>query len=165
VDAASRVEVIATATLHGAMKTLFPKLSGTLEGDPDRLADTARAEVRLAMGEFDSNDRMRDWKMKKELDPDKWPEAVFTLGKIEQVTRDGDRLRGRASGTLEYRGRKVTIEAEASGTLGPTEARAEARFKLNLNSVGVPPPKFLFLKVHEVVEVVVQLVGVAQSKI
>ena len=159
VDAASKVEVIATATLHGAMKTLFPKLSGTLEGDPAALADTAKAVVRLSMADYDSGDRMRDWKMKKELDPDNWPQAVCTLGKIEGVTRDGDKLKGRATGLLEYRGRKVTLTADASGTLGDTEARAEARFKLNLNDVGVPPPKFLFLKVHEIVEIVVHLVA------
>ncbi len=83
-QAASKVEVIASATLHGGMSTTFSHLEGTLEADPERLAETARASVRLLMAEFSSDDRLRDWKLKKELDADKYPEAVFTLERVRQ---------------------------------------------------------------------------------
>lgn len=150
-----RVVVKARSSIHDTT-AVWSELSGTIDFDPAR-PEEAAAEVVVDMRIFDAGDRLKNWKLKGDLEPDKHPHAVFRLSRLDGVTASGESLSATAIGSLEWRGKKADIRATGSATATPAKIEAKCSFELNVRHLGVQPPKILMFKVEEVVLVSVEL--------
>jgi hypothetical protein len=154
----TRIEVTARSSVHDTT-TVWTVMTGTIEVDPQDPGAGATAVLTVDMREFDAGDRLKNWKVRGDLEPDKYPEAVFTLRDLREVrAAAGDgRWQAQAPGTIRWRGREAAITAVGAATLGPSAVSAECSFDLDVRTVGVKPPKILMLKVEEIVTVKVRL--------
>jgi hypothetical protein len=159
---ASRVVVVARSSIHDT-DTLWNALSGTIDADPDDLASAgagASAEIAVDMTRHDAGDFLRNRKLRKDLEVERYREARFRLGRMRDVVaRGGGRFAAAADGTIAWHGREVSVSAAGEGTFAGDELRATARFDLDVRELGVEPPRFLMFKVEEVVSVEVTLVA------
>ena len=151
---AGEVVVTARSSIHDT-RTVFSRLSGTIAIDPAAPEAGASAEVAVDMRAFDTGDRLKNWKLKSDLDPERHPTATFRLARLEVAAAEP--LRAAASGTLAWRGRDVEVRARGEGTISPEAIRARAVFELDVRALGVEPPKIFFLRVESVVRVEVSL--------
>jgi polyisoprenoid-binding protein YceI len=151
-----KVTVTARSSIHDT-KTVWTKLSGRISADPDELA-TATAEIAIDMKTFDAGDFMKNWKLKSELDPDKYPTATFRLARIDDPREPtAGEFTGVAIGQIGWRDKTVDIKARGSAKLDRRSLEAKASFELNVRDLGVAPPKILMFKVEDVVTVQVEL--------
>ena len=157
VDAAqSEVVVRAQSTLHDT-SSRARGVTGTLHGDLDALETTAGGEVVVDLRKMSFGDRVRDFAMSRHLDLKRWPEARFRVDGAEVHSRDPWRITVR--GTLRYRDRETAVAVEATGEVTEAGLDARAPLPLSLSGLGVPPPRFLFLKVADAVNAEVHLVA------
>jgi polyisoprenoid-binding protein YceI len=152
-----RVHVTARSSIHDT-RTIWSKLEGTVEVDPADPGAGAAANVRVDMRAYDAGDRLKNWKLRSDLQPDEHPTATFRLERLDEVRAAGEgRFEAIAVGILSWRGREVPVRAPGSGRLGPEAIEAEATFELDVTGLGVQPPKILMFKVEPVVSVQVRL--------
>jgi polyisoprenoid-binding protein YceI len=152
--ARSRIEVCARSSIHDT-RTTWDQVSGTIEADAVTLAEAgATARIEVDMRKFDAGDWLRNRKLKKDLAVDAHPTATFALARVREVSRRADGgFDARAEGTLSWRGRQVAVRATGSGRIDAGRLEAEGAFDLDVRDLGVTPPRFLMLKVEEVVSV------------
>jgi polyisoprenoid-binding protein YceI len=155
------VVVRARSSVHDT-DTKFTRMAGTIEVDPAEPGVGAQARLTVDMREFDAGDWLKNRKLKSDLEPDRYPEAVFTLSLLEDVVKQaGERFEARAFGGLAWRGRSTTVEAKGGASITPARIVAECRFDLDVTTLGVKPPKVLMFKVEDVVSVEVKLEATA----
>jgi polyisoprenoid-binding protein YceI len=161
-SAASRVVVKARSSIHDS-ETRWTGVSGTIDADAADLAGgAARAEVLVDMTRHDAGDFLRNRKLRKDLEVERFPQARFRLERLRDIAeRDGagGRFGAGAEGTIAWHGREVAVSAAGEGTFTGDELRASARFDLDVRAFGVQPPRFLVFKVEDVVSVEVSLVA------
>lgn len=152
-----RVVVRAKSSLHDTVTT-WPQVGGEIRADVDNLVDAAVA-VTVDMTDFDAGDFLRNRKLKKDLGLASHPEARFRLAKVLEVSRDAQSgaFDARAEGVLAWRGREVTLEVTGAGKIDEQRIDARAEFSLDVTELGVTPPRFLMLKVADVVDVSVEI--------
>lgn len=155
----SRLVVRTKSTLHSS-QTEGP-LQGRLHGDPDALEITAGGTVQVPMAEQVSGDRLRDTAMRRHIDVRRWPEARFTVDAVRVVSREPWEVR--VSGQVEYHDTQHPLTVTATGGLGDGALEARTEFRLALKDVGVKPPRLLFLKVADEVDVSVHIVAKEDS--
>lgn len=156
------VEVKARSTVHDTT-TKFEKLDGTIDFDPDATKN-ARAEIAVDMRVFDAGDRLKNWKLKSDLEPDKHPTAGFTLNQftdIHEVTAGN--YTATAVGQLRWRGQVANITVKGTARVDRRSIEATASFDLNVRDLGVTPPKILMFKVEDVVTVQVSLLALVDK--
>jgi hypothetical protein len=108
---------------------------------------------------------MKNWKLRGDIEPDKYPEAVFTLARLEDV-RSGPaaaRFEAAALGSIAWRGKTAQVRATGGAQITADKIVATAKFELNVTHLGVKPPKVLMFKVDEVVMIEVTLEARAAS--
>jgi polyisoprenoid-binding protein YceI len=156
--ARSLVVVHARSSVHDT-DARWTKLSGVVTVDPGDPGAGAEARVVVDMREFDAGDRMKNWKLRGDIEPDKYPEAVFTLARLEDVRAGGAaaRFEAAALGAIAWRGRTAEIRAKGGASITGERIVAACKFELNVTHLGVKPPKVLMFKVDEVVEVEVTI--------
>jgi polyisoprenoid-binding protein YceI len=157
---ASHVVVSARSSIHDT-RTRWTALSGTVEADPADLAgNPAAAEVVVDMTRYDAGDFLRNRKLRKDLEVDRFPQARFRLTRVRDLVErvEGGFTAG-AEGVIAWHGREVAVMASGEGAVGASELRATARFDLDVRGFGVEPPRFLMFKVENVVAVEVVLVA------
>jgi polyisoprenoid-binding protein YceI len=157
----ARAEIVVTArsSVHDTTAR-WTTMTGAIEVDPADPAAGATALLTVDMRDFDAGDRLKNWKLKGDIEPDKYPEAVFTLAELRDVARAGDqnqKWNAAAPGTIRWRGREAMITAKGGATVAPAWISAECSFELDVRDLGVKPPKILMLKVEEIVHVTVRL--------
>src|SRR5450432_1812324 len=98
-----KIEVKARSSLHDTT-TVWSKVTGTIDFDPEATGG-AQAEISVDMRVFDAGDRLKNWKIKGDLDPDSHPTATFQLMRFDQI---GEKTAGDyealATGQLSWRG-------------------------------------------------------------
>jgi polyisoprenoid-binding protein YceI len=157
-----RVEVKARSSIHDT-NTVWAKVTGTIDFDPDK-TDAARAEIQVDMRAFDAGDRLKNWKIKGDLDPDSHPTATFTLMRFDQINEKtaGD-FEAVAVGQLAWRGKTPSIKVKGKARIDRRAIDAQASFDLDVRKeLGVTPPKFFMFKVEDVVSVQITLFAVAE---
>ena len=154
------IEVKARSSIHDT-DTKFSKVEGWIEFDPDAPA-SARAEIAVDMRVFDAGDKLKNWKLKSDLEPDKHPTATFILARLEDAREPGaGRFEAAAVGQLRWRGRQPDVKVRGSASVDRRAIDAKASFELDVRELGVKPPGFLMFKVENVVTVHVTLFAVA----
>ena len=156
-----RVVVRARSTIHDAT-TVWSTVRGTLAVDAADPGAGATAALAVDMRDFDAGDRLKNWKLRGDLDADRHPQAEFALERLEQVrAAGGDRFQAVAVGTLRWRGRSVAVRAEGSGRITAQAIDAEATFTMDVRQLGMTPPKFFLFKMDNDVLVTVSLSAAA----
>jgi polyisoprenoid-binding protein YceI len=154
------VEVKARSSIHDT-DTRFARLEGWIEFDPDNTPAT-RAEISVDMRVFDAGDKLKNWKLKSDLEPDKHPTAAFTLARLEDAHEpSAGRFEARARGQLRWRGRSVDLRLKGQASVDRRSIDARATFELDVRDLGVKPPGFLMFKVENVVTVQVSIFAIA----
>jgi polyisoprenoid-binding protein YceI len=154
------VEVKARSSIHDT-NTRYPKLEGQIDFDADAPAG-ARAELAVDMRVYDTGDRLKNWKLKSDLDPESHPSATFTLSRLEAVSEEAaGKFVATGVGQLRWRGKSVDLKVKGRATVDRQTIEATASFELDVKLLGVAPPKFLMFKVEDVVQVQVSLRALA----
>jgi polyisoprenoid-binding protein YceI len=162
--AKSLIVVHARSSVHDT-DARWTRLSGLVTVDPTAPGQGAEARVVVDMREFDAGDRMKNWKLRGDIEPDKYPEAVFTLSRLEDVRAGGaaERFEAAALGSIAWRGKVAQVKATGGALITDGRISATCKFELNVTHLGVKPPKLLMFKVDEVVLVEVTLEARASS--
>jgi polyisoprenoid-binding protein YceI len=158
----SRLVVRARSSIHDT-STTWSALSGDIDAHPDTLEERgATADIAVDMTEFDAGDWLKNRKLRKDFDLADHPRADFQLNTLEVIRRDGDRFQATAKGTLRWRGRTVQLSVAGEGTLTDTTLEATGVFDFDIRELGLQAPKFLMIKMDDVVAVEVILRAHAQ---
>ncbi len=162
--ARSKVVVCARSSIHDT-NAEWTKITGEIEADPTALSSSpSTARIVVDMTQFDAGDFLRNRKLKKDLDVKHHPEARFDLAQLANVVEtEAKNIEASAQGTLTWHGHTVELKATGAGRVDADSIDATAEFELDVRDVGVEPPRFLMLKVEEIVAVKVTLRATAKS--
>ncbi len=154
-----KLSVQARSRVHDTT-TVWSKISGEVEADPDTLATAgARGTFRVDMTAFDAGDWLKNRKLRKDFDLDHHPTATFELARVSDVVRDGAKFTAKASGVLRWRGKDVALDIAGEGTLDRDRLAATATFELDIRKLGLSAPRFFVFKMEDEVTVEVTLGG------
>ena len=146
------------------------KISGRIEVNPARLADSVFVEVEVNMATLDTGIELRNRHMRDDhLETATYPRAVFRstrlLGPSQPALSEGGKTTFTLEGTLTLHGVaqtvQVPVEAELVAKDGKTGVHAVVHFQVKLSDYKVPRPQFLFLRLDEVQRITVDVTGVA----
>jgi len=154
---AGKLTVKARSNVHDTT-TVWDKVTGDVEASADAI-ESATATFWVDMTKFDAGDFLKNRKLRKDFDMEANPTATFTLQRVSDVVRDGDRFTARAEGQLRWRGKDVALALSGSGTLDAQRVEARATFELDIKKLGLSAPKFFVFKMEDVVTVEVTLRG------
>ncbi len=164
----SSVRVRGRATAHG-FETVFPGVSGHIQAKVGGEIVVEGGELRVEMASVQSGDVLRDFKTRRYLQPDRYREAHLVVRRIvleagadprSLLAEPGPEVSVEVLGDLAYRGRQVPVRAAGRGTLlADGLFRAQVRFALDIRTLDMEPPRFLFLKVQPEVEVLANIFG------
>ncbi len=158
-----QVDVKARSSVHDTT-TRYAKIEGTIDFDPDD-PNAARAEIQVDMRVFDAGDRLKNWKLRSDLEPDKHPIASFTLARFADIHEPtAGQFNATAIGQLRWRDRGPNITVKGSASVDRRAIDARASFDLDVRELGVTPPRILMFKVENVVSVQVTLFAVVDDR-
>ncbi|MBI2892820.1 MAG: YceI family protein [Deltaproteobacteria bacterium] len=149
----STVRVQARATMH-SVKASGNAISGSVTVDPEDVPGTLKLDLAVEIAGIRSGDFLTDMSSRRHVDTDRHPVARFVLTRASGTPRAL-----RIEGTIDWRGRKVPIATTATGEIEGTTARGTASFDLDMRGFDLEAPRFLFLKVQDVVHVEVEIVA------
>jgi polyisoprenoid-binding protein YceI len=157
--------VKARSKLHDTT-TVWSKITGTAEADPATLATAgATATFTVDMTAFDAGDWLKNRKLKSDFALDKHPEATFQLRAVKDVVSTGTSgtFTATAEGVLAWRGKEVVLVLAGRGTLDAVTLDATATFELDITKLGLSAPRFLMIKMEDVVAIDVSIKGAVQA--
>ena len=158
-----KLTVRARSRIHDTT-TVWDKITGDVEADPDTLATAGAAAVfRVDMTSFDAGDWLRNRKLRKDFDLEGHPQATFELRTLRDVQRDGPTFTATAEGALRWRGKEVPLVIAGKGTLDGAGLEATATFELDIRKLGLSAPRFLMIKMEDEVEIEVAVRGPARA--
>jgi len=155
-----KLTVKARSSVHDTTTT-WDKVSGDVDADPDAI-EAAKATFVVDMTSFDAGDWLKNRKLRKDFDMDGNPRATFTLDRVSDVVRDGNRFTAKAHGTLSWRGKQLVLELAGQGSLDRDRLDARASFQLDIKRLGLQAPKFFVFKMEDEVTVEVSVRGGVQ---
>jgi hypothetical protein len=150
----------AHATLGHKAEVSFPSLTGTFTVTHEgQMVSGIAGEIQLAFDPMEGGDMLLRREARKALDTSTYPAARLAL---EGAAASPGAL-AKLSGQLSYRGRSVGISPIVDGRFDEHKVEARTRFTLDVRDFGLKPPRLLFLKVDEIVEVEVELFAAASA--
>jgi polyisoprenoid-binding protein YceI len=158
--AGGKLTVKARSSVHDTT-TVWDKITGDVEADPDAI-EQAKATFTVDMTSFDAGDWLKNRKLRKDFDMDGNPSATFTLERVSDVKRDGDKFTAKAEGKLKWRGKEVVLVLSGQGTLSADRVEASAKFELDIKKLGLTAPKFFVFKMEDEVAIEVTVRGGAK---
>jgi polyisoprenoid-binding protein YceI len=140
------------------------QVSGTIELDPAAIADVITLQVEVDLASFSTGIGLRDKHMREQhLHTEQFPRAVFTGGKVSELSAreltPEKPVTGTLEGELTLHGVTKPITARFELALDGTVLHAVAQFGVTLADFEIPRPKFLMLKLGETQAVTVALVA------
>jgi polyisoprenoid-binding protein YceI len=154
-----KLSVKARSRIHDTT-TVWDKITGDVDADPDTLASSAKATFAVDMTSFDAGDFLKNRKLRKDFDMDGHPQATFELRSVRDVVRDGPTFKATAEGVLKWRGKEVLVTLQGSGKLDGVSVEAQGSFELDIRKLGLSAPRFLMIKMEDEVTVEVSVKGV-----
>jgi polyisoprenoid-binding protein YceI len=155
--AQGKLSVKARSSVHDTT-TIWDKITGDVDADPDAI-EQAKATFSVDMTAFDAGDWLKNRKLRKDFELERYATATFILEKVSDVVRDGAKFEAKAGGTLEWRGKRVPLQLAGKGTLDRDRLAATATFELDIKLLGLQAPKFFVFKMEDIVTVEVSLTG------
>lgn len=139
----SQVGFAITHLTISTVRGQFNDVSGTIEFDPENLADT-QVDAKVALSSVDTNDEKRDAHLQDEdfFDVAKFADATFKSSKVDNIQKDGS---FDLVGTLDLHGvqKEVTFSFapmmtdEITDPWGNTKRGGSATTKLNRHDFGI----------------------------
>lgn len=152
---ASVLVVSARSSVHDT-DTRWHGIEGTIDAAVDDMGAT-QATITVDMRTADAGDWLKNRKIRKDMNFEKYPEASFVVGSVSILQEQDAKVEATICGTLSWRGKSVAIEAKGSGSLTDNELTATGQFDLDVTTLGVKPPKILMFKIEDVVSCKVEL--------
>ena len=152
-----KLTVKARSTVHDTT-TVWDKITGDVDASADAI-EQAKATFSVDMTTFDAGDFLKNRKLRKDFDMDGNPTATFTLQRVSDVVRDGNKFTAKAEGTLRWRGKDVPLVLTGQGSLDDKTVEARATFELDIRKLGLSAPRFFMFKMEDEVTVDVSLRG------
>jgi hypothetical protein len=149
----SRGSVTVRAPGHAFVADTFG-VEGEIEVDDDLLR-LLKVEARCPLDRLDAHDTLKNFELRRFLDLDRRPVAKAVLLGEAPLERIGSSLSGRGRIRFELRDRSQSASIDLSGEVEQSPAKARASFALTFTGLGYEPPKLLFLKVKDTIEVTV----------
>ncbi len=155
----------ATSTLHD-FRGWTRGVSGEIRFDPDRLDETAAAEIVVDARGLDTGDKDRDKDMHAHLQSQGYPAFKLTLTRFVRP----DPSRGDGSfvlhANLEIRGKSVPVESPGTFELRPDgHLHVKGEFRVRMSQFGITPPvTALVIRVDDEVKVWFELWAKAERK-
>ena len=156
-----KLTVKARSSVHDTT-TVWDHITGDVEATADAI-ESATATFSVDMTKFDAGDFLKNRKLRKDFAMESHPTATFTLSRVSEVKRDGDRFTAKAEGTLRWRGKEVALVLTGQGSLDDRRVEARGSFELDIKKLGLTAPKFFVFKMEDEVRVDVSVSGVAAS--
>jgi polyisoprenoid-binding protein YceI len=154
-----KLTVKARSRIHDTT-TVWDKLSGDAECDPDTLATAgAKATFVVDMTSFDAGDFLKNRKLRKDFDMEAHPNATFELRAVRDVVRDGPTFKATADGVIKWRGKEALVSLQGSGKLDAMSLEANGTFELDIRKLGLSAPRFLMIKMEDEVTIDVSVRG------
>ena len=138
--------------------TVWDKITGTVDADANAI-ENAKATFSVDMTKFDAGDFLKNRKLRKDFAMDENPTATFTLTRVSDVVRDGQKFTAKAEGTLAWRGKQVVLTLSGQGTLDEKHVEAKGTFELDIRKLGLSAPRFFMFKMEDEVTVEVTVRG------
>jgi hypothetical protein len=127
-------------------------VSGELEVSDDGTT-LERLAVEVEVRSLDAGDFLRNRELHAHLETGRNPVARLRL--VAPAAIDGGTVAFAA--ILEYRGQSVRCALRATGQVGPAGAHGTCRFAPRFTEYAMQPPKVLFFKMDDAVEVQVRI--------
>ncbi len=117
-------------------------------------------EVEVDLSELRTGDKLKDLEVRRRLGDRVGGRATLATA-VPVAVSPG---RTRVAGTLTFRGiaRSLSVDAEITDGPGP-EVRGRASFQVRFTDHGLEPPKVLFLKIDDAVDLQIDLVARRRS--
>lgn len=149
---------LADSTLHDfAGKVRCLPFSARLIMGPNGGTVIPSVEVEIPVDEMDTGNGDRDAQMREMFQSDRFPRIRGTVREVDvDAVRRAMAQKGKAVLELALRIRDVERKVPATVTgLAEKEGRVEfdIEFPISLKDFGLKPPRFLFIRVHDRVEV------------
>jgi polyisoprenoid-binding protein YceI len=152
-----KLTVKARSNVHDTT-TVWDRVTGSVDASADAI-EQATAALTVDMTKFDAGDFLKNRKLRKDFDMDANPSATFTLQRVSDVVRDGNKFTAKAEGTLKWRGREIVLVLAGQGSLDDKHVEAKATFELDIKKLGLSAPRFFVFKMEDEVTVEVSLRG------
>jgi polyisoprenoid-binding protein YceI len=152
-----KLTVKARSSVHDTT-TVWEQIAGEVDADAAAI-EQAKATFSVDMTKFDAGDFLKNRKLRKDFALESHPTATFTLTRVSDVVRDGDRFTAKAEGLLRWRGKEVPLVLSGQGTLDAQRVEARASFELDIKKLGLSAPKFFVFKMEDEVTIVVSVRG------
>lgn len=156
-----KLMVKARSSVHDTT-TVWDKISGDVDADASAI-EQAKATFSVDMTKFDAGDFLKNRKLRKDFDMDAHPTATFTLTRVSEVVRDGDKFTAKAEGTLAWRGKQLVLTLAGQGTLDEKHVEAKGTFELDIRKLGLSAPRFFMFKMEDEVTVEVTVRGAVRA--
>lgn len=150
------MRVQARATMH-SVRAEGNAISGTVTVDPADVPASLELDLAVDIAAIKSGDFLTDLNSRRHVDTDRYPTARFVLARASGTARDL-----KLEGTIDWRGREVPVTTTATGEIVGRTVRGTAAFDLDMRGFDLKAPRFLFLKVQDVVHVEVEIVAEAR---
>jgi len=153
----------ATETFDG--KT--DRIEGRIVVDPASVGDSVTVQLEVDLASLETGIGKRNQHMRKNhLETEKYPKAVFTGAAVRQpkgaTLTPGKTIEFECEGSFTLHGVTKRLRAKVDVTARDERTLAfRASFKVPLADYKIERPKFLFLKLGEVQDVVVEGVAIA----
>jgi polyisoprenoid-binding protein YceI len=154
---AGKLTVKARSSVHDTT-TVWEQIAGDVDADAAAI-EHAKATFTVDMTKFDAGDFLKNRKLRKDFALESHPTATFTLTRVSDVVRDGDRFTAKAEGVLRWRGKDVPLVLSGQGTLDAQRVEARASFELDIKKLGLSAPKFFVFKMEDEVTIEVSVRG------
>ncbi len=147
------------------------QVQGTLEFNPESLADTARMVIEVNLASLDTGINLRNRHMRENhLETDTYPSAVFRIRRLAEPSAPallpGSTVSVTAVGTFELHGvaREIEVPAQVAWQTDdpPGALRISAKFPVRLSDYNISRPQFLVMRLDEVQRVTVELLALPQ---
>lgn len=152
-----KLSVKARSTVHDTT-TVWDRITGEVDADAATI-EQATATFSVDMTKFDAGDFLKNRKLRKDFAMDAHPTATFTLTRVSDVQRDGDKFTAKAEGTLRWRGKDVPLVLTGQGMLDDAHVEAKATFELDIKRLGLSAPRFFVFKMEDEVTIEVSVRG------
>ncbi len=156
-----KLTVKARSSVHDTT-TVWDRITGTIDADADAI-EQAKATFAVDMTKFDAGDFLKNRKLRKDFDMDAHPTATFTLTRVSEVVRDGAKFTAKAEGTLDWRGKQISLVLSGQGTLDDKRVEARGTFELDIRKLGLSAPRFFMFKMEDEVTVDVSVRGAVRA--
>lgn len=157
----SMIRFDAHAPLHDFSGTSH-QVSGEITAIPRRLQETAKAEVVLEAATLDTEIQLRNQRMRKLLETNRYPEIRFVLDFIDRIdesrVKEG-RLAFTVHGKLNIRGVDQEIAVKVDVEYREGTLFVHGSFPLKMTNFGIDPPKILFVPMDDDILIVFNIVA------